>query len=170
MKPRLGYVVFGALMLLAGAFAFSRSAGKGSAGSGTSFDDLITQNAARMVGQGRHTFRFDTFGDEKFWGDTLLLHQAVEGKKFGGVGAGVSPRTALGLGLKVDVNALPDDLVAKLKQGRVNLDDPAVTLKLLQLNAVVGLTGFFNPPAQHKAKGGAQVPGHPMFPLPLHRR
>ena len=57
--------------------------------------------------QGRHIFRFDTFGDQAFWGGSLKLHQAIEGSKFGGVGPGVSPTTALAVGLKVDVDTLP---------------------------------------------------------------
>ena len=92
---------------------------------------------------GRQVFRFDTFGDEAFWGDTLRLHQAIAGSRFGGVGAGVSPKTALAVGLKVDVDALPGALQRQLRAGQVDLDDPAVTLTLLQLNAVVGLTGSF---------------------------
>jgi hypothetical protein len=102
------------------------------------------QNAEKMITEGRHTFRFDTFGDEAFWGDTLKLHEAVEGTKFGGVGPGLSPRTALALGLKVDVNALPRPIVRQIERGQVDLDDPATTLALLQSKAVVGLTGFFN--------------------------
>jgi hypothetical protein len=107
-------------------------------------DLAIDLNAAEQLVQGRQTFRFDTFGDEDFWGGTLKLHQAVAGAKNGGVGSGVSPRTALSLGLKVDADALPEDLVRKLQRGQVNLDDPATTLALLKLNAVVGLTGFFD--------------------------
>jgi hypothetical protein len=98
-----------------------------------------------MLAAGRHIFRFDTFGDEDFWGDTLKLHQGIQGSRFGGTGAGVSPKTALAVGLKVDVDALPDSLLRELRNGRVNLDDPAVTLALLRLNAVVGVTGFFQP-------------------------
>ena len=60
-----------------------------------------------MIEEGREIFRFDTFGDEAFWGDTLKLHQAIEGERFGGVGPGVSPATALAVGLKVDAEALP---------------------------------------------------------------
>ena len=104
----------------------------------------ILMNAHRLIREGRQIFRFDTFGDEAFWGDTLQLHLAIEGEALGGVGPGVSPNTALALGLKVDVEALPPELVVALKQGQLDLDDPAVTLALLQLNAVVGLTGFFN--------------------------
>ena len=101
-------------------------------------------DAGQMVNDGKQTFRFDTFGDEAFWGDTLHLHQAIEGANLGGVGQGVSPATALAVGLKVDVEALPPALIAALKQGKVNLADPATTLALLKLNSVVGLTGFFN--------------------------
>ena len=108
------------------------------------FDAVIRENAEQLADEGRQTFRFDTFGDEAFWGDTLHLHQAIEGAKLGGVGPGVSPATALAVGLKVDVDALPPDLIAALKLGRVNLQDPATTLALLKLNSVVGLTGFFN--------------------------
>jgi hypothetical protein len=112
-------------------------------GQSTSRDDTAA-NAVQLVGQGRQMFRFDTFGDQAFWGDMLHLHLAIEGSGLGGVGPGVSPKTALSVGLKVDVDALPSDLLAHLKQGKINLDDPAVTLALLKLNAVVGVTGFFN--------------------------
>jgi len=107
-------------------------------------DAIIRENALASIAQGRQTFRYDTFGDEAFWGDTLKVHQAIEGAALGGVGPGVSPKTALAVGLKVDVDALPGNLQSDLKHGRVNLDDPAVTLALLKRNAVVGLTGFFN--------------------------
>ena len=100
--------------------------------------------ATQLVEQGRQIFRFDTFGDEKFWGDSLKLHRAVAGAANGGVGPGLSPRAALGVGLKVDVDALPPELQQALARGEVNLDDPAVTLALLRLNAVVGVTGFFD--------------------------
>jgi len=103
-----------------------------------------TQSAIDKVQQGEQIFRFDTFGDQSFWGDTLKLHQAIEGQRLGGVGPGVSPKTALAVGLKVDSDALPRDLVEQLEKGQVNLNDPAVTLELLKLNAIVGVTGFFN--------------------------
>ena len=104
----------------------------------------VEANAQQKVAQGRHTFRFDTFGDEAFWGGTLKLHQAIEGSKFGGVGPGISPRLALMLGLKVDADALPHDVQEQIKHGTVSLNDPATTLALLRLNAVVGITGVFN--------------------------
>src|SRR5574341_2187353 len=62
------------------------------------FDGVIRESARRMVEEGRQTFRFDTFGDEAFWGDTLKLHQAIVGAKQGGIGLGVSPKTALSVG------------------------------------------------------------------------
>ncbi|MEO5888509.1 MAG: hypothetical protein ABIQ77_12695, partial [Anaerolineales bacterium] len=99
---------------------------------------------ANLIAEGRQIFRFDTFGDEDFWGGELQLHQAIQGEQFGGVGPGVSPATALSVGLKVDVTALPERLRNQLRRGQVDLDDPAVTLALLKLNAVIGVTGFFN--------------------------
>ena len=107
------------------------------------FDAQIVANANEFLEEGRTTFRFDTFGDEVFWGGALQLHQAIKGSNLGGVGPGISPSTALTLGLKVDVDALPQPLINQLKQGKVNLDDPATTVALLKLNAVVGLQGFF---------------------------
>jgi hypothetical protein len=101
-------------------------------------------NATNLVLQGQNIFRFDTFGDQAFWGDRLKLHQAIEGSQFGGVGPGLSPVAALMAGLKVDLDALPSNLVEQIRRGAVNLNDPGVTLALLKLNAVVGITGFFN--------------------------
>jgi hypothetical protein len=111
---------------------------------GVLYDRLIRSHDSSSIEEGRHTFRFDTFGDEAFWGDTLHLHEAIEGAALGGVGPGVSPRTALAVGLKVDSAALPANLLAMLQQGKVDLDSPATTLALLRLNAVVGVTGHFN--------------------------
>jgi hypothetical protein len=109
----------------------------------SAFDELAVRQATRAVLDGRQTFRFDTFGDEDFWGGKLLLHEAIAGSQQGGVGAGISPNVALNLGLKVDVDALPPSLVFKLRAKQVNLDDPATTVALLKLNAVVGLKGVF---------------------------
>src|SRR5688572_4719423 len=106
--------------------------------------DPVKLAADRMIDEGRATFRFDTFGDQAFWGDALQLHLAIKGEDNGGVGPGISPVAALGLGLKVDVEALPADVVAALQAGQVELEDPAPTLLLLLLNAVVGLTGCFD--------------------------
>jgi hypothetical protein len=116
-------------------------------------DQPFTANALPLLEDGKQIFRFDTFGDEAFWGDTLKLHHAIEGTKFGGVGAGVSPKTALAVGLKVDMDALPADLVDKIKRGQVNLDDPATTLALIKLNSVLGVQGQFNRDGSLKAMG-----------------
>jgi hypothetical protein len=107
-------------------------------------DEMVAEHVRRSIEEGRRTFRFDTFGDEDFWGGVLHLNDAIAGEKLGGTGPGVSPRTALAVGLKVDADALPRDLVERLRKGRVDLDDPATTLALLKLNAVVGVTGFFD--------------------------
>jgi cytochrome c peroxidase len=116
-------------------------------------DRVTNQNAEKDVRQGRQIFRFDTFGDEDFWGGTLGLHKAIEGAKFGGVGPGVSPATALAVGLKVDQDALPAAVVQAIKAGQVDLNDPATTLALLKLNAVIGVTGFFNTDGSLKSIG-----------------
>ena len=118
------------------------------------FDRTIAANALDLFARGRETFRFDTFADEHFWGDTLKLHEAIEGARFGGVGGGISPATALSLGLKVDSAALPEALVENLRRGRVDLNDPATTLALIRLNAVVGVVPFGT-----NAKGGLQSVG-----------
>jgi len=103
-----------------------------------------------LFNRGRQVFRFDTFGDQAFWGDTLQLNKAIAGSANGGVGGGVSPKTALTVGLKVDSSALPGAVKSAIKQGKVDLNDPKTTLALLKLNAVVGLKGFFN-------KGGTSL-------------
>ena len=86
-----------------------------------------------LVAQGKTVFRFDTFGNETFWTDTLRLHEVIR--------TGVSPRTALAVGLKVDADTLPAQVKADLQAGRIDLDDPAVTVTLLKLGAVVGVIG-----------------------------
>jgi hypothetical protein len=90
--------------------------------------DGPTAGRQELIEQGRHTFRFDTYGDEAFWSDTLRLHEVIEG--------GVSPQTALAVGLKVDADVLPPGIL-----GQVDLDDPATTVALLKLNAVIGVMG-----------------------------
>jgi mono/diheme cytochrome c family protein len=82
---------------------------------------------------GKAIFRFDTFGDEQLWTDTLKLNAVIE--------SSVSPQAALGVGLKVDAEALPDAVVQALKAGQVDLTSPATTLALIKLNAVVGVVG-----------------------------
>jgi hypothetical protein len=84
----------------------------------------------RHFRDGRAIFRFDTFGDEQLWTDVLRMHEAL---------LTVDPKTALSVGLKVDVEALPRAIIAAIKANKVDLSDPAVTLELLRLNAVVGV-------------------------------
>jgi len=100
----------------------------------TVHDPNNTANAMRMMREGEQTFRFDTFGDEAFWGGQLRLHETVRT---------LSPSNALALGLKVDAGALPGSLVQQLRQGKVDVSDPKNTLALLKANAVVGVKGFF---------------------------
>ena len=102
------------------------------------------RHALRMIVEGRHTFRDDTFGDEVFWGDTLRLHKAIAGKANGGVGPGLSPETRPGTRPQGRQPALPDAVKVALRKGEVDLEDPKTTLKLLRLNAVVGVRGFFD--------------------------
>ena len=122
----------------------------------TQVDDAVRHNADRLLSEGLHTFRFDTFGSEDFWGGELALHNAIQGETFGGVGPGVSPKQALELGLKVDMDAVPGEVSAAIKAGEVDLDDPANTLLLLKANAVVGVTGFFGPDGKSLRSVGIQ--------------
>ncbi len=115
--------------------------------------DPVTGNAGRMVDAGRQTFRYDTFGSEAFWSDTLQLHKAIAGGKHGGVGDGVSPATALAVGLKVDAEKVPAALAAQIKAGKIDLKDPATTLALLKLDAVVGVKGTFDASGKLSAVG-----------------
>jgi hypothetical protein len=86
-----------------------------------------------LVAQGKEIFRFDTYGDETFWTDTLRIHDVIT--------SAVDPTTALSVGLKVDAEALPAEVVQGIKDGSISLTDPATTVALLKLNAVVGLKG-----------------------------
>jgi hypothetical protein len=149
-KLRIHVIVPVTVLLLAAMIGVSRTA---PVGAESAKRNPVVENATKKVQQGEQVFRFDTFGDQAFWGDTLKLHQAIEGSTLGGVGPGVSPKTALAVGLKVDVDALPRNLVEQIEKGRVNLDDPAVTLALLKLNAVIGVTGFFNSSGTLKSVG-----------------
>jgi len=92
----------------------------------------IAHGQSQSSSDGQSIFRFDTFGDEQLWTDTLRMQDAI---------SNVSPRTALSVGLKVDSEALPPALINAIKAGQVNLDDPAVTIQLLKLNAVIGVIG-----------------------------
>jgi len=82
--------------------------------------------------EGQTIFRFDTFGDEQLWTNVLRMHEPV---------ATLDPATALAVGLKVDVKALPPAVIDALRAGQVDLTSPAVTIELLRLDAVVGVKG-----------------------------
>ena len=88
---------------------------------------------AAMIEQGKNIFRFDSFGDETQWTDTLRMHEVIR--------SAVDPTTALAVGLKVDSEALPAAVVQGIRNGSINLKSPATTVALLKLNAVVGLEG-----------------------------
>lgn len=117
MRAKLFHLI--PLLLLAGC------GGGSSSGSGAG-------NEAQ-VAEGRQIFRHDTFGDEAFWTDQLRMNEPL--------GTAVSPKTALAVGLKVDAEALPPAVMDGIRNGTVNLDDPATTVALLKLGAVVGVKG-----------------------------
>jgi hypothetical protein len=125
-------VVFGvsAALFLAGISILGMQQDKQSKFVGSAED-----NAKEQIEQGRNTFRFDTYGDEAFWTGQLQIQQSVKN---------LTPRTALALGLKVDADALSPSVIEAILHGKVNLDDPAVTLQLIQQNAVLGVVGTFN--------------------------
>jgi hypothetical protein len=145
--------VFGVLCLI---YVNERSRAQQQAGMAQktrAFDSRIDANAQQMLEEGRRIFRYETFGDEAYWSDKLQLHRAIAGAKLGGVGPGLSPKAALAVGLKVDMDALPADLVEKVKKGEVNLDDPATTLALIKLDSVLGVKGTFNQDGSFKGVG-----------------
>ena len=136
------------------------------------WDRTIENNAERLIEDGREIFRFDSFGSEAFWGDTLGLHTAIAGAANGGVGPGVSPATALGVGLKVDVEALPKKVQRAIvndpvkyplavSQGLFDLRPPqdlvpaklpALQLYQLSIPAPKPLPGTFDPVAAERGE------------------
>jgi hypothetical protein len=111
---------------------------------GVMAERAATEKTKFLVQQGKEIFRFDDFGDKGFWSGLLHIDKAILGANLGGFGAGVSPAAALGVGLKVDVDALPSQVIEGIKSGAINLNDPATTVALLKLNAVVGVSSSFN--------------------------
>ncbi len=95
-------------------------------------DRDVRAHAQSKVEEGRQIFRYDTFGDEQLWTSVLRMHEVI---------ATLPPATALAAGLKVDVDALPEPILAALRAGQIDLTNPAVTVELLRLNAVVGVRG-----------------------------
>jgi hypothetical protein len=88
---------------------------------------------AQLVAEGKQVFRYDTFGDETQWTDTLRMHEVIR--------SAVGPVTALSVGLKVDADALPPETVRAIREGTIDLESPATTVALLKADAVVGLKG-----------------------------
>jgi len=123
-------LTFGASGFDPAATAHKRAGGPGAEGEQ---DQRGADERKRQDGQA--IFRYDTFGDEQLWTDVLRMHEVI---------ATVPPTTALAVGLKVDVEALPPDIIAALRAGQVDLTNPAVTVELLRLNAVVGVRGKVN--------------------------
>src|SRR5687767_8077892 len=87
----------------------------------------------QSIASGREIFRYDTFGDEKFWTDTLRMHEVIE--------SAVTPEVALSVGLKVDAEAIPPEVKAAIAAGQVDLKSTETTLALIKMNAVVGIKG-----------------------------
>jgi hypothetical protein len=134
----------GALIFASAAAAISLAFGAGPAPQSEGHDTVLADSLA-MIKEGRETFRFETFGDEDFWGGQLGLHRAIAGRMLGGVGPGLTPADAVGtIGLKVDSDALPPGAVHGIEQGQVDLDDPSSTIELLRMDAVVGVKGVFD--------------------------
>ncbi|MGQ0539905.1 MAG: hypothetical protein ACT4R6_13240, partial [Gemmatimonadaceae bacterium] len=99
-------------------------------------DDGLTEPGPldpALVAQGRDIFRFDTFGDETFWTDTLRMHVVIQ--------SAVDPTTALSVGLRVDSDSIPAAVAQGIRNGTISLTSPATTVALLKLNAVVGIKG-----------------------------
>lgn len=132
------------LLALLSAVIFLAADNQTSQNFGPEFFGSAEGNSQQMIMQGRHTFRFDTFGDEAFWGGQLKLHETINH---------LTPRQALELGLKVDSQALPPAVIDAIKNGKVNLNDPTVTLLLIKLKAVLGVVGFFNENGTLKSVG-----------------
>jgi hypothetical protein len=139
-KARIGWIVVAAVAGITWSVAALRREPRRSTAAAISGDEVLP----RLVERGRHVFRHETFGSEAPWGSALELHRVIAGREGGGTGAGLSPRRALALGLKIDTGALPPQVVTDLRRGRVDLDDPATTLGLLRARALVGLSGRFD--------------------------
>jgi mono/diheme cytochrome c family protein len=121
----LAFIVFTAGTALNGC-GTTKPAAEGTPPAATAEPRGTQESSAAEIGEGQRIFRFETFGDEQLWTDTLRLNEVVE--------KNVDPTTALKIGLKVDADVLPAGILEK-----VDLKSPATTVALLKMNAVVGL-------------------------------
>jgi hypothetical protein len=138
-------LIGGASLIVILATVLAVSGIRSSAQTGAVTNVVSTQaNSSAGRHEGKTIFRYDTFGDEQFWTDVLRMHEVIPD---------VDPETALAVGLKVDVEALPRELVAKLRANDVDLKNPAVTVELLRLNAVVGIKGTVSDAGQLTSVG-----------------
>ena len=146
MRHKKEKIVIGLTIAIAVFVQCSRTSENANAGMQTNeeLQSIRSEKNKSLVDEGKEIFRFDSFGDEVFWSGLLHLDKAIAGMNNGGFGPGVSPVTALSVGLKVDAEALPADVVAGITSGAISLNDPTTTLALLKLNAVVGVKGNFN--------------------------
>jgi hypothetical protein len=143
MNSRKQPVIVGVIISVIAFIQCSKSFDQPGSEAGTS-QDISAQRHNSLIAQGKQIFRFDAFGDEEFWSRLLHIDKAILGAANGGFGPGVSPKTALAVGLKVDAQSLPAAVVAGIRSGAISLDDPLTTVALLKLNAVVGVKGNFN--------------------------
>jgi len=131
---RRGWLEVCGLAALAGSLAACGGGGGGGGGAtGIAVGPAPATDQAALAAQGKEIFRFDTFGDESRWTDTLRMHEVIS--------TAISPAAALAVGLKVDADALPAAVVRGIQEGSVDLKSPDTTIALLKLDAVVGLKG-----------------------------
>jgi mono/diheme cytochrome c family protein len=141
-RVRRGAIVIAVALISTVVVVAACSSRQGVSGSTPSGFDVVSDMSPATLAEGKRVFRFDTFGDEQFWTDTARMHEVVQ--------KGVSPTTALSVGLKVDAEAIPADVAQAIKAGQVDLNSPATTVTLLKLDAVVGLKGTVGTTAQGK--------------------
>ena len=125
-----------AALLLPGALLWMAASGPEVAAAGGAEDDPVVAHARAMIEEGRNTFRNDRLGSHVFFSRALKLHRAL---------VNVPPSTALAVGLKLDVDALPPGVLAAIQDGSIDLEDPANTVALILAGAVVGVRGLEGP-------------------------
>jgi hypothetical protein len=153
MRYKRQIIVITVMIALITLVQCSKSYNKNDNENGVMAQKAASDKTKSLIEQGKQIFRFDDFGDKEFWSGLLHIDKAILGANHGGFGPGVSPATALAVGLKVDVDALPPEVIAGIKSGTIDLNDPATTVALLKLNAVVGVSSSFNPDGTLQAVG-----------------